>query len=163
MKKLFKVFISAIDHGVVLRPLTFISLSLQEFLMFADADAGKIYQMQLDSINVRPIAIPFDDNTNIIRPVALEYDRVEDRVYWSDVSLRIICRAFRNGTGFEELFDDVGVVEGLTIDLAGRQLYWTSTTDDTIETSKLDGSFRRTLIGHNLDEPRYIIVDPVDG
>ena len=131
--------------------------------MFADADAGKIYQMQLDSINVRPIAIPFDDNTNIIRPVALEYDRVEDRVYWTDVTLRIICRAFRNGTDFEVLFDDVGAVEGLTIDLAGRQLYWTSTTNNTVETSKLDGSFRRTLIGQNLDEPRDIIVDPITG
>ena len=131
--------------------------------MFADADAGKIYQMQLDSINVRPIAIPFDDKTNISGPAALEYDQVEDRVYWSDATLRIISRAFRNGTGFEALFDDVGVVGGLTIDLAGRQLYWTSTTDDTVETSKLDGSFRKTLIGHSLDEPRDIIVDPITG
>ena len=131
--------------------------------MFADADAGKIYQLQLDSFNVRPIPIPFDDKTNITRPVALEYDWVEDRVYWSDVTLQIICRAFRNGTGFEVLFNDIGVADGLTIDLAGRNLYWTSTTDDTVETSKLDGSFRRTLIRWSLDEPRDIIVDPVSG
>ena len=131
--------------------------------MFADADAGKIYQLQLDSINVRPIAIPFDDKTNISQPVALEYDRVEDRVYWSDITLQIICRAFRNGTGFEVLFDDVGVVDGLTINSAGRQLYWTSTTKDTVEMSKLDGSYRKTLIQWNLEEPRDIIVDPIDG
>ena len=131
--------------------------------MFADADAGKIYQLQLDSINVRPIAIPFDDKTNISQPVALEYDRVEDRVYWSDITLQIICRAFRNGTGFEVLFDDVGVVDGLTINSAGWQLYWTSTTKDTVEMSKLDGSYRKTLIQWNLDEPRDIIVDPIDG
>ena len=131
--------------------------------MFADADAGKIYQLQHDSINVRPIAIPFDDKTNISQPVALEYDRVEDRVYWSDITLQIICRAFRNGTGFEVLFDDVGVVDGLTINSAGRQLYWTSTTKVTVEMSKLDGSYRKTLIQWNLDEPRDIIVDPIDG
>ena len=140
-----------------------LSFSLKEFIMFADADAGKIYQLQLDSFNVRPIAIPFDDKTNISRPVALEYDWVEDRVYWTDVTLQIMCRAFRNGTGFEVLFDDVGVADGLTIDLAGRQLYWTSTTDNTLSTSKLDGSFRRTLIRWDLDEPRDVIVDPVDG
>ncbi|XP_028410904.1 uncharacterized protein LOC114533564 isoform X4 [Dendronephthya gigantea] len=135
----------------------------EEFIMFADADAGKIYEMQLDSVNVKPIAIPFDENTNITRPVALEYDWVEDRVYWTDVTLRIICRAFRNGTGFEVLFNDIGVADGLTIDLAGRQLYWTSTTNNTVETSKLDGSFRKTLVKSNLDEPRDIIVDPIDG
>ena len=61
------------------------------------------------------------------------------------------------------LFNDIGVPDGLTIDLAGRNLYWTSTTNDTVETSKLDGSFRRTLIRSNLDEPRDIIVDPVSG
>jgi low density lipoprotein receptor-related protein 5/6 len=140
-----------------------ISLSLSEFIMFADADAGKIYQMQLDSMNVKPIALPFDKNTNISRPVALEYDRVEDRVYWTDVTLKIICRAFRNGTGFEVLFDDIGVSDGLTIDLAGRLLYWTSTTNNTVETAKLDGSLRRTLFKWFLDEPRDIIVDPIDG
>jgi low density lipoprotein receptor-related protein 5/6 len=140
-----------------------ISFSLPGFIMFADADAGKIYQMQLDSMNVKPIAVPFDENTTISRPVALEYDRVEDRVYWSDVTLNIICRAFRNGTGFEVLFRGIGVADGLTIDHAGRQLYWTSTSDDTIEISKLDGSYRKTLVSLNLDEPRDIIVDPIDG
>ena len=131
--------------------------------MFADADAGKIYQMQLDSINVRPIPVPFDENTNISRPVALEYDKVEDRVYWSDVTLKIICRAFRNGTGFEVLFDDIGVADGLTIDFAGRQLYWTSETNNTVEVSKLDGSYRKILIRWHLDNPRDIIVDSVGG
>ncbi|XP_028394968.1 LOW QUALITY PROTEIN: uncharacterized protein LOC114519101 [Dendronephthya gigantea] len=130
-----------------------------EFLMFADADAGKIYQMQLDSVNVKPIAVPFDKNTKITRPVALEYDWVEDRVYWTDVTLKIICRAFRNGTGFEVLFNDIGVADGLTIDLAGRQLY----NHNNVETSKLDGSFRRTLVRWNLDQPRDIIVDAIDG
>ena len=131
--------------------------------MFADAGAGKIYEMQLDSVNVKPDAISFDKTTKISSPVALEYDWVEDRVYWTDVTLKIICRAFRNGTGFEVLFDDIGVADGLTIDLAGRQLYWTSTTNNTVESSKLDGSFRRTLVRWNLDEPRDIIVDPIGG
>ena len=146
----------------IFQPLNFIFFSLQEFVMFADADAGKIYYMQIDSVNVRPIPLSIP-KTNISRPVALEYDLVEDRVYWTDVTLHIICRAFRNGTGFEVLFNDVGIADGLTIDLAGRNLYWTSTSNDNIETSKLDGSFRRTLIGHDLDEPRDIIVDPING
>ncbi|XP_028410906.1 uncharacterized protein LOC114533567 [Dendronephthya gigantea] len=143
--------------------LAMFTSSSAEFLMFADAGAGKIYQISLDSVDVKPTALPFDENTKITRPVALEYDWVEDRVYWTDATLRIICRAFRNGTGFEVLFNDIGAADGLTIDPAGRQLYWTSTTNNTVETSKLDGSFRRTLVRWNLDRPRDIIVDPIDG
>ena len=131
--------------------------------MFADAGTGKIYQMGLDSVDVKPTAVPFDKSTKISSPVALEYDWAEDRVYWTDDTLKIISRAFRNGTGFEQLFTDVGGADGLTIDLAGRQLYWTSSTSNTVETSKLDGSFRKTLVQWNLDKPRDIIVDPIDG
>jgi low density lipoprotein receptor-related protein 5/6 len=131
--------------------------------MFADADAGKIYQMQLNNVNVKPIAIPFHASARISRPVALEYNKNDDRIYWTDVTLRTISRAFRNGTGYELLFNDIGVADGLTIDLAGGNLYWTSTTHNTVETSKLDGSFRKTLVNYNLDEPRDIIVDPISG
>ena len=131
--------------------------------MFADADAGKIYQMQLNNVNVKPIAIPFHTSARISRPVALEYNKNDDRIYWTDVTVRTISRAFRNGTGYELLFNDIGVADGLTIDLAGGNLYWTSTTHNTVETSKLDGSFRKTLVNYNLDEPRDIIVDPIGG
>ena len=139
------------------------SLSLSEFVLFADAEAGKIYQMRLDSMNVTPIAIPFDQTTKISHPVALEYDKNDNRIYWTDVTLHTISRAFRNGTGYELLFNDIGDAEGLTIDLAGGNLYWTSTTNNTVETSGLDGSFRKTLVKYNLDKPRDIIVDPIGG
>ena len=132
--------------------------------MFAEASAGEISMLQTDSINVEPVPIVFDPDTTISRPVALEYDLVEDRVYWTDVTLRIICRAFRNGTGFEVLFNDnIGVADGLTVDVAGRNLFWTSTSYNTIEVSKLDGSFRKILVWRNLDEPRDIIVDSEGG
>lgn len=135
-----------------------------EFIMFADGDASKIYQLQIDSKNVEPLAIKFGADVNISKPIALEFDPVENRVYWTDVTLKIISRAFRNGTGFQTLFaDEIGVADGLTVDLAGRNLYWTSTTYETIEVSRLDGSFRRVLINSNLNLPRDIIVDPVAG
>lgn len=131
--------------------------------MFADRNARKIYQMQLDSVDVKPIAIPFEKNTKISRPVALEYDRIDDRVYWSDVALLTISRAFRNGTGFEVIFDNVGIVGGLTIDMTARQLYWTSESKNTLETARLDGSFRKTLVKWYLYKPRDVIVDAISG
>ena len=141
-----------------------ISFLLPEFIMFADADAGEIYQMQLDSIDVKPIPISFDQTlVNVTRPVALDYDSRDERVYWTDVTLQTIGRSFKNGSQYELLYDNFGVADGLAIDFAGRLLYWTSTTNDTVEVSKLDGSLRRTLVKWHLDEPRDIIVDPIGG
>ena len=142
----------------------FLVSMLLEFVMFADA-SGKIQLLQTDSDNVEPVPIKFEPNATISRPVALAFDQDDDRVYWTDVTLKIICRAFRNGTGFEVLFDDgVGVADGLTVDRAGGNLYWTDTTYNTIEVSRLDGSFReRLFVNEELDEPRDIIVDPVGG
>ena len=141
-----------------------IFFSLPEFVMFADADAGKIYQMQLDSVDVKPVAIPFDPRSvNVTGPVALDHDSRHNRVYWTDVSLHIIGRSFRNGSNYEQLYDNFGVADGLAIDFAAGLLYWTSTTNDTVEASKLDGSNRRTLVKLNLDEPRDIAVDPIGG
>ena len=140
-------------------PSTF---SSQEFIMFADAgNTKKIYQMRLDSMNVKPIAIPIDE-AKVNKPVALEYDKNDNRIYWTDTHDNTICRAFRNGTGYKKLFSNVGDIEGLAIDLAGGNLYWTSTTSNTIEISKLDGSFRKTLVT-SVNGPRDIIVDPIGG
>ena len=49
--------------------------------MFADGDASKIYQLQIDSKNVEPLAIKFGADVNISKPIALEFDPVENRVY----------------------------------------------------------------------------------
>ena len=34
-------------------------------------------------------------------PIAVDYDSVESRLYWTDVSAKVIKRAFMNGTGEE--------------------------------------------------------------
>ena len=46
---------------------------------------------------------------------------------------------------------------------SGRNLFWTDTTTDRIEVTKLDGSHRKVLISHGLDEPRDIALDLVFG
>ena len=139
-------------------------LNFLELIIFADSNAGQIYQLPRDNKNMKPVAINFGEEAKVSRPVALEYDPVEDRVYWTDVGLKIICRAYRNGSSFEKLVTDrVGVADGLTIDLAGRNLYWTSMTYTTTEVSRLDGSSKRVLISSGLHKPRDIIVDPVTG
>ena len=47
--------------------------------------------------------------------------------------------------------------------ISGRNLFWTDTTTDRIEVTKLDGSHRKVIISHGLDEPRDIALDLVFG
>ena len=53
--------------------------------------------------------------------------------------------------------------DGLAVDWLGRNLYWTDTGNDRIEVVRLNGSYRQVVISEGLDEPRAIVVDPVNG
>lgn len=53
--------------------------------------------------------------------------------------------------------------DGLAVDWVGRNLYWCDKHTDTIEVSKLNGSFRRVLLNTNLEEPRGLEAFPKRG
>ncbi|XP_066275348.1 low-density lipoprotein receptor-related protein 8-like [Branchiostoma lanceolatum] len=53
--------------------------------------------------------------------------------------------------------------EGIAVDVISRNLYWTDAGTDRITVSRLDGSFRKSLITQGLDKPRAIVVDPNSG
>lgn len=96
-------------------------------------------------------------------PVALAYDVVEDRVYWTDVSRRTISRSFLNGSSQEVIVDiKLQSPNGLAVDVIGRNLYWTDESTNKLEVSKLDGSYRTALMT-GLYRPRDIIVDANKG
>ncbi|CAH3155958.1 unnamed protein product, partial [Porites lobata] len=132
-----------------------------EFLLFADASYGKIMKVSPHapgSLTALPLS------SSIKRPVAIGYDVLEDRVYWTDVTRKTISRSFMNGSMFEVLFhQNVQIPDGLAVDIVGRNLYWTDTGSDKLEVSKLDGSYRRALIASGLGEPRDIILDVSKG
>ena len=53
---------------------------------------------------------------------------------------------------------------GIAIDWIYNLMYWTDTGMNHIQVSRLDGSYRRTVIkGGILDQPRAIVVDPSTG
>lgn len=57
----------------------------------------------------------------------------------------------------------LSTAEGLAVDWIGENLYWVESNLDQIEVSRLNGSFRRTLIASDLESPRAIALDPRDG
>lgn len=121
--------------------------------------------------DIRKISLDMPDHTDVVLPlneikhaIAIDYDPVEDQVYWTDDEVRAIKRAYLDGTG-EEVVIRTGVYhpDGIAVDWIARNLYWTDTGTDRIEVARLNGTSRRVLISDDLDEPRAIALDPAAG
>ena len=112
--------------------------------------------MSLDSNSFAPISL-FKHLGNHI-PIAVDYDYVEGRVYWSDNDQGRIFSAY-NATSVKILFRcNVKSPEGLAVDYVGRNIYWTDTGTNRIEVGLLDGTGRKLLIKDGLDKPRAIVL-----
>ena len=63
------------------------------FFLLADDYRFQLYQADVTLTSIKAIKTPPTD-----RPIALDYDFREDRVYWSDFRENILKRAFLNGS-----------------------------------------------------------------
>ena len=127
-------------------------------MIIAEAYVGEIYKVPLE-VPETP-CFPLGINTNISRPVALDYDPVEGKIYWTDVTLKLVARAFPNGSSVEVIANNnVDTPDGLAVDYIGRNLYWSDMGTSKIEVARLDGSFRRSLITTSIEKPRAITLD----
>lgn len=94
------------------------------------------------------------------RPVAVDYDPIEGKVYWTDVTLKQIVRSYPNGSDIEVIAErNVEHPDGIAVDWIGRNVYWTDYQTNKIEVSRLDGSYRSSLITSASDNPRALILD----
>ena len=130
---------------------------MRKFILFTDADDKSTNFVSLD-VNYIVSQTLFNHLGNQ-RPIALDFDPVEDRVYWSDIYHGRILSAFSNATSLKTLFHcNVQTPDGLAIDHVGRNIYWTDTGTNRIEAGWLDGTRRRVLIKYGLDQPRAIVL-----
>ena len=133
---------------------------MKKFFLFNDADDKSTNIISLD-VNYFAAKTLF---SHLGRPIALDFDPVEDRVYWTDVEQGLILSAFSNATALKILFRcNVNVPDGIAIDKVGRNIYWSDTGNNRIEVARLDGSRRKLLIKDGLDEPRAIVLDERNG
>ena len=127
---------------------------VKKFILFADDKDNSVSYISLDVNYFVPQTFK---QVGRQRPIALDYDPVEDRVYWSDVYLGQILSAFFDSTSLKTLFYcNVKTPDGLAIDHVGRNIYWTDAGTKRIEVGRLDGTSRRVLIRDGLDQPRAI-------
>ncbi|XP_043931281.1 low-density lipoprotein receptor-related protein 2 [Protopterus annectens] len=146
------------DTGYILEPdgKTCKASGLKEALLFV----ASRNQIVMDNITAQPNVIQ-----SVVRDgrtiVAVDFDSVTDRIYWSDITQDKVWSAFQNGTDRQLIFDSgVTVTESIAVDWVGRNLYWTDYILETIEVSRLDGSHRAVLISENVTNPRALVLDP---
>ncbi|KAK3731505.1 hypothetical protein QZH41_008533 [Actinostola sp. cb2023] len=129
---------------------------LSEFTVLL-ASQGVIWRAVVNQ-NQRKVKIERMPFTQGIMIVAVSYDPKDKRMYWSDVDLGVIKRAYMDGTGEETILTLVRVPDGMCLDVEDREIYWTDTGFNRIEKAQLDGSFKKTLVDSGLDEPRAIVL-----
>ena len=127
-------------------------------MIYAEAYVGKIYKIPL-AVPDTP-CLPVGIDTNISRPVAVDFDPVDGKIYWTDVTLKLVARAFPNGSSGEVIaYNNVDTPDGLAVDYVGRNIYWTDKGNSKIEVARLDGSYRKTLLSSSVEHPRAILLD----
>ncbi len=118
-----------------------------------------------------------DLHTKVARPlitslkssVALDFyhTKIKVYVYWTDMSDDNIYRGTVVGNGLSSVEvvvkNGLTTSEGLAVDWIGGNLYWVESNLNQIEVSRLDGKYRRTLIGNDIKSPRAISLDPLEG
>ncbi|KAE8613421.1 hypothetical protein XENTR_v10007716 [Xenopus tropicalis] len=130
----------------------------EAFLLFSRR--ADIRRISLETSNSH-VAIPL---TGVKEASALDFDVTDNRIYWTDVSLKTISRAFMNGSALEHVVQfGLDYPEGMAVDWLGKNLYWADTGTNRIEVSKLDGQHRQILVWKDLDSPRALALDPAEG
>ncbi|XP_078453259.1 low-density lipoprotein receptor-related protein 6-like [Lampetra planeri] len=130
----------------------------EAFLLFSRR--ADIRRISLETSH-NDVAIPL---AGVKEASALDFDVSDGRIYWTDISLKMISRAYMNGSSLEHVVEfGLDSPEGLAVDWLGRNLYWADTGTNRIEVARLDGSHRQVLVWKDLDNPRALVVDPEEG
>lgn len=97
--------------------------------------------------------------------IAMDYIYRTGTVIWSDtVKEEISSAPIDTGAPTKVIINkDLHVADGLAVDWIYNHVYWTDTAQNLISVADLDGKNRKALFSEDLDEPRAIVVNPLEG
>ncbi|XP_028129361.1 low-density lipoprotein receptor-related protein 6 [Diabrotica virgifera virgifera] len=127
----------------------------QELLLLAKRP--EIRLIYLDSPEYSSKALPLDVKYSI----AVDFDPVDNYIYWSDDEVKTIQKAKIDGTEQQDvIWAEIQHPDGIALDWIARNIYWTDAGTDRIEVSTLTGGYRKVIIMDKLHDPRGIAVAP---
>ena len=132
-------------------------LVLDTFLLIARGT--EVTGVTIGDMNAGDAIVPL---VGLGHAVGLDYDVIENKVYFSDIIRDNISRTSLSGGPLELVVQSVRNADGLAVDWLGRNLYWTDNDAHELAVSKLNGSFRKALFT-DLQRPRAIVVHPLIG
>ncbi|KAJ8299613.1 hypothetical protein KUTeg_023673 [Tegillarca granosa] len=129
---------------------------------------GKPYLIFANRVDIRKVLPDRTEYDSILQglenAIALDFHLEKGYVFWSDVTLDKIKRAFLNGSEIMEVVQyGLESPGGLAVDWIHNKLFWTDSGTSLIEVTELDGSSRKVLIWHKLQKPRAIVAHPGEG
>lgn len=130
----------------------------EAFILFARKEnIGQISIQNANSSSLIPIS-------GIKDVSALDYNFKDSLMYWTDVKLKSISRAYLNGSVLEHIIEfGLDSPEGMVVDWVADNLYWADIGSKRIEVARLNGRSRKVLIWQGIEEPRSLAVDPKEG
>lgn len=119
--------------------------------------------------DIRKIALDHNEMTSIVNDTksatALDYVFRTGMIFWSDVSEQKIYKApIDEGNDRSVVVKDQLITsDGLAVDWIYNHIYYSDTKKCTIEVTNFDGTMGRALIKDDLEIPRSISLDPLNG
>ncbi|XP_073701189.1 low-density lipoprotein receptor-related protein 1B [Garra rufa] len=136
-------------------------VALKKFLLYVRRSEIRGVDIDNPYMNVMTaLTVPDIDDVTVV-----DYDALEERIYWADVKTQTIKRAFINGTGLQTVISgDIQNCRGLAVDWLSRNMYWLSSENEEtqINVARLDGSLKTSVI-HGIDKPKCLTVHPAKG
>ncbi|XP_066250185.1 low-density lipoprotein receptor-related protein 2 [Euwallacea similis] len=118
------------------------------------------YYIRNMSIDAKFYDLVHQDLMNV---VALDFDYVEQKMYFCDVTAKTIFRSSLGSNEREAIIrHDSHGLEGISIDWIARKIYWLDRHSKNLDVAELNGTNRKTLKSAIAD-PRALVVHPGTG
>ena len=153
-----------LDTGIVGAPYTLAFDWVGRNLYIGNKKASNIEAVKVDGKTKHRAVILSNDGTDlsVAKPRAIALDPFDGKLYWLDDGgfgiPRKISKSNMDGTNVRNLFTDLGQPLALTIDLANKQLYWSTINDAEVEASDVEGNNRRRILSSGIGRPVALAV-----